>query len=287
MPNDSQKTLYMPTDGLRSCNEERKGQRTLETTVNGLRIQYELRGEQHDTDTVALFLHGWGSRGALFGLQLDVAAERFLTLAPDLPGFGGSDEPREAWSVDGYADFVLSFLEQWKPKTVLLFGHSFGGRVSIKLCARRDLPFHIGKAVLFDAAGIPPKRSLRKRLRTKTYKLGRKFLSLPPVKKCFPDAAEQFRRSHGSADYNAASPIMRQCLVKAVNEDLTSCLPSIACPTLLIWGGKDTATPLSDGQKMEKLIPDAGLVTLANAGHFSFADDPATCARVVRVFLDS
>lgn len=264
----------------------------METTVNGLHIQYEVRGEARPQDTaapgtIALFLHGWGATGALFGRQLEIAGERFFTLAPDLPGFGGSEEPPAAWSVDDYADFVLSFLGQWKPKTVILLGHSFGGRIAIKLCARTNLPFRIDKAVLFDAAGVPPKRSLRSRLRTKTYKLGRKFLSLPPVKACFPDALEGFRRSHGSADYNAASPLMRQCLVKAVNEDLTPCLPHISCPTLLIWGGQDTATPLSDGQLMEKRIPDAGLVTLANAGHFSFADDPVTCALALRSFLDS
>ena len=52
---------------------------------------------------------------------------------------------------------------------------------------------------------------------------------------------------------------MRQCLVKAVNEDLTDHLPNIKADTLLIWGDMDTATPLSDGRLMEKLIPSAGL----------------------------
>ena len=53
----------------------------------------------------------------------------------------------------------------------------------------------------------------------------------------------------------------------AIGEDLTALLPGVDAPTLLIWGEKDTATPLSDGQLMEKRIPDAGLVVLPGAGH--------------------
>ena len=56
--------------------------------------------------------------------------------------------------------------------------------------------------------------------------------------------------------------------------------------TLLIWGSVDTATPLSDGQKMEALIPDAGLVVLEGAGHFAFAQQWGQCSRVLDVFLN-
>ena len=71
----------------------------------------------------------------------------------------------------------------------------------------------------------------------------------------------------------------------AVNEDLTALLPKVQVSTLLIWGENDTATPLSDGQKMERLIPDAGLVTLAGAGHFAFAERFGQCSRVLDAFL--
>lgn len=256
-----------------------------ETRVLGKTVRYECRGAQHDGKTLALFLHGWGATGGLFGGLLDTVGEKYLTLAPDLPGFGGSEEPSEPWDVDGFVSFVLAFLEQWKPESVLLFGHSFGGRLSIKLGAREDLPFHIEKIVLFDAAGILPKRSLSYRLKVGSYKLGKRVLSLPPVRALFPNALENLRKGKGSADYAAASPVMRACLVKAVNEDLAPLLPHISAPTLLIWGEQDTATPLSDGIQMEQAIPDAGLVRLPGAGHFSFLDAFYTCDRAVRSFL--
>ena len=256
-----------------------------ETRVYGKTVCYECRGAEKSQETVALFLHGWGATGGLFGRLLDTVGEKYFTLAPDLPGFGGSEEPAEPWDVDGFVSFVLAFLEQWKPKTVLLFGHSFGGRLCIKLGARKDLPFRVEKMVFFDAAGILPKRGLSYKVKVKTYKLGKRLLSLPPVWKLFPQALERFKKGKGSSDYAAASPVMRACLVKAVNEDLEPLLPSISAPTLLVWGENDTATPLSDGMRMEKAIPDAGLVRLPGAGHFSFLDDFYTCDRAVRSFL--
>lgn len=248
-------------------------------SVHGKKVNYEIRGEAYSPDVLALFLHGWGSKASLFGRLLDVVGEKYFTLAPDLPGFGGSEEPGEPWSVDGYVDFALEFLAKWQPKKVILLCHSYGGRMCIKLCARKELPFSVEKTVLFDSAGILPKRGPIYHIKVKTYKLGKLVL------KPFPKLLEKFKAGRGSADYNAASPVMRACMVKAVNEDLEPLLPNISAPTLLIWGENDTATPLSDGKKMEKAIPDAGLVVIPGGSHFSFIDDLYTCERVLRSFL--
>lgn len=254
-----------------------------------MHIHYEQRGPfpaGGNPDTVALFLHGWGASGASFGRLLDIVAERYPVLAPDLPGFGGSDEPLESWSVEQYAQFVLSFLKQFSPKRVFLIGHSYGGRVSIRLAAGRTLPFELPKMILIDSAGIRPKRGLRYRAKVRYYKIGKKILSLRPVKAVFPNALDEFKAGKGSSDYASASPIMRGALVKAVNEDLSALLPSVSASTLLLWGENDTATPLSDGRLMEKKIPDAGLVVLPKAGHFSYLEQPAICISAFRSFLE-
>ncbi|MBP5230652.1 MAG: alpha/beta hydrolase [Clostridia bacterium] len=260
----------------------------METTLGKLNIHYEQRGqfpENGRPDVLVLFLHGWGANGASFGRLLDTVGSRYPVLAPDLPGFGGSDEPEDSWSVSDYAAFVLSFLEPFAPKSVILFAHSYGGRISLQLASRTDLPFSVPKMVLVDSAGILPKRGLRYRLKVGFYKAGKKILSWKPVRAVFPNALDEFRAGRGSSDYASASPIMRGALVKAVNEDLTPLLPKVRASTLLIWGEKDTATPLADGRKMENLIPDAGLVVLPEAGHFSYLEQPAVCDAAVRSFL--
>ena len=79
---------------------------------------------------------------------------------------------------------------------------------------------------------------------------------------------------------------MRQIMSKVVNEDLKHLLPKIQCPTLLVWGAKDTATPISDAKIMEKLIPDAGLVEFPGVGHYSFLENPMQFSAVVNSFLE-
>jgi hypothetical protein len=62
-------------------------------------------------------------------------------------------------------------------------------------------------------------------------------------------------------------------------------MPEIRAPTLLIWGSRDTDTPLSAAEEMERLIPDAGLVVLEGAGHYSYLDQPTRFTRIVSHFI--
>jgi pimeloyl-ACP methyl ester carboxylesterase len=134
------------------------------------------------------------------------------------------------------------------------------------------------KAVLFNSAGIKRQRGLKVRLKVYTYK-ALKFLLRP-----FPKLLERYRAGKGSDDYRAASPVMKASMSKLLSADLTSGLPAIKPPTLLIWGEDDTATPLSDGRKMERLIPDAGLAVLPG-GHWAFLERLPHTMRILDSFL--
>lgn len=249
----------------------------------------EIRAHDEGSGEAVLFLHGWGSEFSVFRPFLDSLAGRYRAVALDMPGFGESEEPPSAWDVDGYADFVLQFLERKEIRRAIVIGHSFGGRVAIKLAARaggRDAGLEIPKMILVDAAGIRPKRSLPAQARQLVYKAVQNVLSAAPVKRLFPGAPERWRRARASADYCNATPLMRDVLVKTVNEDLTPILPRIACPTLLVWGANDAATPIADAKIMEARIPGAGLVALPGAGHYSFLDQPYAFGRVLDSFLN-
>ncbi|MDR2753999.1 MAG: alpha/beta hydrolase, partial [Oscillospiraceae bacterium] len=194
------------------------------------------------------------------------------------PGFGQSPAPPAAWSLDDYADCVLGFLAALEVETCILFGHSFGCRVILKICARQLPTPVVPKVVLTGAAGLRHETNPHQTKKAKRYQLGKKIL------RPFPRLMEWWRQQHGSADYKAASPLMRQVLVKAVNEDLTDLLPLVTPPTLLIFGRHDTATPLADGQRMERNIPGAGLVVLEGT-HYAFLECQAQFLRVMGSFL--
>jgi pimeloyl-ACP methyl ester carboxylesterase len=198
-----------------------------------------------------------------------------------MPGFGKSDEPRQAWGSDDYKDTVARFLDSLAIENPILIGHSYGGKVSIRLAAERS----VNKLVLIDSAGIRPTRTMGYYLRVYSYKAAKAVLELPVVSSLFAGTVERFKSRMGSEDYRNASGVMRQTLVRSVNEDVRELLPRIKAPTLLVWGENDTATPVSDGRLMEKLIPDAGLVVFKNAGHFSYLDKLNDFLIVISEFL--
>lgn len=254
----------------------------MELTVNGLKVNYLDSGSDKP---VVLFLHGWGAPVSSYRLLTDYLAQNFRVVAPNLPGFGGSDEPKTPWCVDDYVDFIAAFAKALQLDEVILMCHSFGGRISIKLFARDTLPFAVKKAVFIDAAGIRPKRGAKYYARVYLGKALKKLARLVRLQKWCPALEERMKKRSGSADYRNASEMMRQVMVRCIDEDLTALLPKVSVSTLLIWGELDTATPLSDGQLMERTIPDAGLVTLSGAGHFSFAEQWGLCSRVLDSFL--
>ncbi len=253
----------------------------MKKSVCGLEINYLCKGEG---ETV-LILHGWGSNIGVHSAMIDLLAQKYRVIAPDLPGFGESEEPDEPWSVDNYVDFILEFIKDFNVSKLTLLGHSFGGRVIIKLCAR-ELPFSVEKVILVDAAGVKPQASSEQKFKQAVYRKTKWVFSTALVKKVCPNLLDDLRKKNGSADYNAASETMKKTLVNVVNEDLTELMPCVTCPALLIWGRNDTATPLSDGQTMEKLMPESALVVLENAGHFSFLDQSAQFLRILASFMN-
>lgn len=254
----------------------------LKIKINGLNINYNVKG----TGDYVFLLHGWGSSLKLFDVLTNVISEKYTVVSLDFPGFGLSDEPREIWDVSAYSKFLIEFISHFKCNKVILLGHSFGGRVIIKTAGFPSLPFSIDKIILVDSAGILPKRTLKYQIRIGAYKAGKAILGFKLLKKIFPQALNNYRKKMGSSDYNNASETMKSILVKVVNEDLTNLLKNISCPTLLIWGDKDTSTPVSDGQLMEKNIHDAGLVVLKGAGHYSFLDQSYAFHKIVKSFLE-
>jgi len=249
--------------------------------IEDISVNYIDEGE----GDVILLLHGWGSNITLFRGIIETLSPGHRVVAPDMPGFGKTPEPPEPWCVDDYVDFVMKFLDSLHIKEFSVLVHSFGGRVLFKMNARENLPYIIHKAVLIDSAGIMPKKTWKQRMGLRLYKMARWVMSTRVLHFLYPDAVEDMRRKRGSADYNNATPTMRETLVRVVNEDLKPLIGRMSCPTLLIWGDADTATPLTDARTMEGLIKDAGLIVCKGAGHYSFLEQPVKVHGALRAFF--
>ena len=254
------------------------------TKINGIDIAYKISGPE-DAKETAVMLQGWGTDMTLYDSVADAVSDTFRVVQFDLPGFGSSEEPPEAWNVEAYCGFFCDFMDSLGIKKTALIGHSYGGRVIIKLAARESLPFEIDRIVLIDSAGIMPKRSFSYKLKVRRYKILKKILNTKLVYDLFPELINDWRSRQGSADYRNASPVMRACLVMAVNEDLTELLPKVRQDTLLIWGSLDPDTPLADAKVMEEKIPSSGLAVIEGAGHFSFLEKPLVFRSIMQSYF--
>lgn len=245
----------------------------------GLNLHYEETGP--DTGRPVVLMHGWGCTHHTVKSVARILETGMKVYNLDLPGFGNSSEPPESWGVPEYGDLVKKFIESKNLKDPVLIGHSFGGRVAIWLNSRNPW----SKMVLIDAAGMKPHRTLKQLFKLRSFKIAKKFLPLLLGRKLGDKLIFKWRNKFGSSDYRNSSPVMRTVMSRATNQILTPLLPSIKASTLLIWGKKDTATPISDAKLMERRIPDAGLVVFPEAGHYSFLDEPAQFAAVMRSFF--
>lgn len=245
-------------------------------TINDIKVSYKTTGEGQDV----LLLHGWGCSLEIWKTLQSQLEQKYRVTSIDFPGFGKSDEPKSVWGVEEYTQCTEQLIETLELKNPVLIGHSFGGRVSILLSSRND---YVKKIILTDAAGVKPQNTKISvsRIFSKMKKLSTKIIGESATEKL----VRPFANSLASEDYKNASGMMKEILKKVVDEDLQQVMPNIKASTLLIWGENDTATPVSDAQIMEKLIPDAGLVVFKGCTHYSFLENPGYYFTIVDNFL--
>lgn len=220
-----------------------------------------------------LALHGWGRRGADFKQVFqDISA-----LAPDLPGFGASPPPAEVIGAHGYSEAILPLVDTFDSPP-LVIGHSFGGRIAVCLAARH--PDRVGPLLL---TGVPLLRIARGRKPALSFRLVR---SLNRVGLVSDTRMEELRRNRGSADYRAAKGVMREVLVKVVNESYEDELEMIRSPILFVWGDKDTEVPVSVARTAQEIIHRSGRTeahvdVVAGVGHHLPVEDPGSLRRAM------
>lgn len=255
----------------------------MQMNLCSLRTRYLYEPGEKDT---VLFLHGWGASIDLYEPIFKLLKSMGYGIAAfDMPGVGQTEEPKAPLTLSDYVDFTLSFCRELNLSRVILMCHSNGGRIALQLLSDANCPLQCEKAVLIDAAGIPLPKSAATRLKNKGYHLLKSLGTGKLTSPLFGDLYESARDRRASADYKAASPVMRQTMNNLLPVDFREKLPNIRAQVLLIYGENDTATPPECGRILEQGIPGAGLALICNAGHFSYADNWAQFSAVLRAFL--
>lgn len=247
---------------------------------DGVDMFYTVEGE----GSPVILMHGWGCTHETVMSIERICLLKHRVYNVDFPGFGKSTEPQygeKVWGVDDYTRIIEELVSRENIEKPILIGHSFGGRVAIVYASRNI----VDKVVLIDAAGVRPRRGFKYYYKVYSFKIVKWLLRLLLGKKA-EHHIEKIRNKRGSSDYAGSSPMMKRILSRVVNEDLCHMMPSVSAPTLLIWGENDTATPIKDAHRMERLIPDSGLVSFPGCGHYSFLDNPVGFSAVLDSFIN-
>jgi pimeloyl-ACP methyl ester carboxylesterase len=209
-----------------------------------------------------LGLHGW--RRDRSDLAVVLAGTDAVVL--DLPGFGASPPPAEAWGAREYAEALLPVFDEF-PGPAVVLGHSFGGRAAVCLAAAH--PELVRALVL---TGVPLLRTATSRRAPIAYRALRWMHKRGVASE---ERMERARQRYGSPDYRAAAGVMRNVLVRTVNESYERELALIRCPVELVWGEADAEASVEMARRAASMVPDARLTVLPGKDHFTALADPA------------
>ncbi|MDZ4785750.1 MAG: alpha/beta hydrolase [bacterium] len=217
--------------------------------------------------TSVVMLHGWGQSLESFRPLAELLSEHFKVHLIDLPGFGASSKPEGVWGVDEYSNCIRDYLTENKISDPIFIGHSFGGRVCVRLVPKLD-----NKAtalILIGAHGLNVSRPTQKSLKIKLISSLRTIVKWIDRNFGTEIFTKKFVPLFASRDY-LNSGELRATFVKLVNEDLSEFASQITAATLLIWGENDTEAPPAIGKKYHQLIKNSEYLEFKGKDHFPF-----------------
>lgn len=230
-----------------------------------------------------VLLHGWGANiQKLQSLADGLKRLTWNVLVPEIPGFD-APEPETVWGVGEYAEYVSLWAKKaFKNQQYIVLGHSFGGRIGIKIATTPDT---LCEGLVLCATGGLSRGNVVKRATFLTLaKIGKVFLLIP-----IPGLGEGWRvlvyklaREH---DYEKASAKMKKVFKRTVAEDLKPFVSKISIPTLVVWGKADRVTPFRDAEFLMKNLKHGTLTSFEDQGHRLPYEKPAEVADAIEQWI--
>ncbi len=240
------------------------------TTVNGLALHARVATQSAPAGAAAVVLvHGVGVSSRYMVPTLLRLAPFYRVYAPDLPGFGRSDHPRDVLGPAELAGALAAWMEAMGLGPAVVLGNSMGCQVIVELALRH--PHHVARAVLVGPTGDSQAPALLPVLLRGAVDV----LGEPPS--LWPWLVR---------DYFRAGPLWTlRTLRRGLRDSLERKLPEMRVPTLVVRGGRDRIVARRWVEDMARLLPRGELVEIPNATHAANFSAPAELTRVVRAFL--
>jgi pimeloyl-ACP methyl ester carboxylesterase len=237
-----------------------------------------------------VLLHGGLSDGRSWTPQLGSLASEYDVAAWDAPGCGDSADPAADLRLADYADAVAALVRALGVGPVHLAGHSFGAGLAIDVYTRHR---RLVRSLVLSGAyagwrGSLPPAEVQARLNR-----ARADLDRPPAEWVDSYLAGFFGHSVAPETVEAARSMMLDVrpagalsmLTAFASADLRAVLPTIAVPTLLIYGAEDVRAPRQVAEALHAAIPGSRLILVPAAGHDVNLEAPEEYDAAVRAFL--
>jgi len=236
-----------------------------------------------------IILHGWqSSKEKWQTVKEDIEKSGIKVYIPDIPGFKPESALTEAWNLDNYIDWFYGYVASEKISDgFFLLGHSFGGRMAIKIASgHKQKPKGI---ILVSAAGIKKSPTWSNKVLAEGARIMRelKIEDAPILGICLKLFKGIFykyilRRT----DYYNTKGYLRDTIKNILAEDLSQRLDKITPPTLIIWGKADRVTPIQDAYLMKEKIKNSKLELLERVGHTPYLETPIKLAQLINKFIE-
>ena len=272
-------------------------------TANGTTLS--LYAEERGQGPPVVLLHGLGGSTYSWRFVAPALANSHRVIALDLKGFGRSDKIFDTnYSAADQAALVASFLRGRGLHNITLVGHSFGGAVALLTAIQlkqRD-PGRIRQLVLIDAPVLPQALTPLVAFMQQPVLPYALVTAIPPgimTRLALARTVTQpLARHYTDADADAYSeplydPAARHAYIQTARQILPARLGNllqtyrgVGQRTLLVWCTADEVVPLSTGQRMLAMLPNAHLTQLEGCNHAPTDEAPVALTRALIRFLN-
>lgn len=217
-------------------------------------------------------IHGWTYTTEHWDRTLELLKKEYKIDVEMLNVPGLTTGSKKVWTIEEYADWADKNI----PTGSIALGHSNGGRILLNLCSKK--PEKLKHLILLSSAGVYEESKKREISR----KVSKAF---SPLKKSAL-LRKVYHKLVGASDYDHAPENMKQTLSNMLSSDKKLDISAVKTPTSIIWGEKDTTTPLRQGQKMHELIENSEFITYKNWNHAPYISDPVGLARAINKVME-
>lgn len=256
----------------------------VQAKINGITLAYNDQG----TGLPIVFLHAFPLNRTMWAEQVKALSSQFRAITIDLRGHGESDAPLWHYTLDQAADDVIGLLDHLSIRQAVFVGLSMGGYVLFALY--RKYADRVQGLVLADTtaqADTAEGKEARFQMAQIAYKNGPSAIADIMLPKLLSPATiqarpELVRRVRTMIEGTQVSGIAGDLMAMAERPDSIALLNQITCPTQIVVGEQDLATPPSDAKLMADRIPDARLTIIPGAAHLSNMEQPGLFNETIR-----